>query len=73
MSNDEADGITLGSVLDTLRGINQRDTHRDGDVVIITDWVVKSDGRLTIPAEKREKYDIEEGDHIDGILRVEDE
>jgi AbrB family looped-hinge helix DNA binding protein len=43
----------------------------DSEQVVITDWQVGSDGRLTIPAEKREKYDIVEGDYVDAVLVTE--
>lgn len=46
-------------------------TEQDGkETVIITDWKVGTDGRLHIPKEKRERYNIEEGDYLDASLVV---
>lgn len=42
-------------------------------LVIITDWKMGKDGRLTVPKDKREKYGIEKGDYVDGILVLEDQ
>lgn len=70
MSTNDKNGVTLMDVLLTLKDINEGDTNEDVDVVVVADWTVGSDGRLHIPKDKREKYDIEEGDDIDGILRV---
>jgi hypothetical protein len=70
MSEESDSGVTLAGVLGTLADISDRETDDDAEIVVITDWKVSSDGRLYIPQEKREKYDIEEGDYIDGILRV---
>lgn len=36
--------------------------------IVLTDVQIGSDGRLTIPAEKRAKYDLGEGDYIDAVL-----
>lgn len=73
MTDDEDTGISLDDILTTLGKLRRRDTPEGDEIVIITDWTVKSDGRLTIPSDKREKYGIEEGDDIDAILRVEGE
>ena len=43
-------------------------SREDDGVVVITDWVVGEQGRLTIPAEKRDKYGIEPGDYVDGAI-----
>lgn len=43
----------------------------DDSRVVLTDWKVGRNGRLHIPVEKLEKYDIETGDHVDGVLVLE--
>lgn len=52
---------------------NDSDSDEDDEeeLVVVTDWTVKSDGRLTIPSDKREKYGIEEGDDVDAVMLVE--
>lgn len=65
-----ADGVTLADVLTTLNDIGERERSERAEIVVLTDWRVGSDGRLHIPKDKREKYDIEEGDYIDAILRI---
>lgn len=44
--------------------------EEDDESVLITDWKVRSDGRLTIPKDTRERHDIEEGDYVDAVLVV---
>ena len=61
------------SMLDVLRLLDETDDgalDADFDVAIETDWRVGADGRLHIPKETREKYGIEEGDHLDAIIRI---
>lgn len=53
-----------------LTNDNGSDEDDDGELVVVTDWTVKSDGRLTIPSDKREKYGIEEGDDVDAVMLV---
>jgi hypothetical protein len=40
----------------------------DKTKVVATDLYVGEAGRLTIPEEKRDRYDIQQGDYIDAIL-----
>lgn len=47
--------------------------NSDGELIVFTDARVKSDGRLTIPKESRERRDIEPGDYVDVILVTDDE
>lgn len=66
----EKDGPDLIDVLSVLNQASEHEPDPDEELVIITDWTVKSDGRLTIPGDKREKYGIEEGEDVDGLLLV---
>jgi hypothetical protein len=40
----------------------------DDRLVIATDMKVQSDGRVSIDSATRERYGIEEGDYVDGVL-----
>lgn len=39
-------------------------------LVVLTDCQLGSDGRLTIPASTRERYELGEGDFVDAFLVV---
>ncbi len=68
--SDQQDGPNVVDLLTAFREAQKQETPEDDEMVIVTDWKVKSDGRLTIPKDKREKYGIEEDDDVDGILMV---
>lgn len=71
MADEDEDALTLGTALATISEIKKKqEIDTDDEMVVVTDWKVKSDGRLTIPKDKREKYDIEEDDDVDAILLV---
>lgn len=42
------------------------------ETVAVTDLILGSDGRITIPKDTRERYDIEEGDYLDAVLVLDD-
>lgn len=42
----------------------------DDRLIVVTDAKVQSDGRISIPYETRERYGIEEGDYLDGVLVI---
>lgn len=70
MGTEQSEEPPLAALLATLRAAKQNETDDERELVVVTDWKVKSDGRLTIPSDKREKYGIEEGDDVDGLLLV---
>lgn len=45
---------------------------KDDNILVLDSARVKSGGRITIPAEMRERRGIEEGDWVDAILILED-
>lgn len=41
--------------------------------ILVTDWKIGSSGRLTIPKPKRERYGLQTGDYVVGVLVPEPE
>lgn len=68
MSDTDSQNPTKAELLAAIAQLQETEDGTVGDLVVVTDAVVKSDGRLTIPAETRERYGIEEGDYVDALL-----
>lgn len=54
-----------------LKDVSEQ-TADDQDVLVIGSAQVGTDGRITIPNDERERYDIEDGEFVDAILILDD-